>query len=184
MRSFLVGALCAVLIGCGCPLPPRGVVQTCTSQGCFTRTAATTPIGPKRAPFRPEPAMKAKKVAIAAKPAAARPPNEAGPVEEKENSRTIMESEVPPPAQFSATPDPAPKSVTTTIGGEDGRPGNWSALRDTRSCSEKSKDHGRGENGESGICRIHRYETGHEREYIRPTLRGHLRPRQRQKEVG
>jgi hypothetical protein len=62
--------------------------------------------------------MKAKKVAIAEKPAAARPPNEAGPVEEKENSRTIMESEVPPPAQFSATPDPAPRSATTTIGGK------------------------------------------------------------------
>ena len=98
MRPFLIGALCVTLIGCSCPLPPRGVVQTCTSQGCFTRTAATTPIEPKRAPFRPEPAVKAKKVAIAAKPTAARPQNEAGPVEGKPNSRTIMESEVPPSA--------------------------------------------------------------------------------------
>jgi hypothetical protein len=117
MRPFLVGTLCAALIGCSCPLTLRGVGQTCTSQGCFTRTAATTPIGQKRAPFRPEPAMKAKKVAIAAKPAAARPPNEAGPVKEKANSRTTLESEVPPPAQPSATPDPVPKSATTTIGG-------------------------------------------------------------------
>ena len=118
MRPFLIGALCVTLIGCSCPLPPRGVVQTCTSQGCFTRTAATTPIEPKRAPFRPEPAVKAKKVAIAAKPTAARPQNEAGPVEGKPNSRTIMESEVPPSAQPSATPDPAPKKATTTIGGK------------------------------------------------------------------
>jgi hypothetical protein len=142
MRPFLIGALCATLIGCSCPLPPRGVVQTCTSQGCFTRTAAsriddliqipkihdvadapredssTTPIEPKRAPFRPEPAVKPKKVAIAAKPTAARPQNEAGPVEGKPNSRTIMESEVPPSAQPSATPDPAPKKATTTIGGK------------------------------------------------------------------
>jgi hypothetical protein len=58
--------------------------------------------------------MKAKRVAIAAKPAAARPA-EAGHVEEKANSRTIMESEVPPP---SATPDPVPKSAPTTIGGK------------------------------------------------------------------
>ena len=101
-----------------CPLPPRGVVQTCTSQGCFARTAATTPIEPKRAPFRPEPAVKAKKVAIAAKPIVARPQNEAGPVEGKPNSRTIMESEVPPSAQPSAAPDPAPKKATTTIGGK------------------------------------------------------------------
>jgi len=140
MRSFLVGALCAVLIGCGCPLPPRGVVQTCTSQGCFTRTAATTPIGPKRAPFRPEPAMKAKKVAIAEKPAAARPPNEAGPVEKKENSRTIMESEVPPPAQFSATPDPAPRSATTTIGGKTEGPATGQPSETPDPVLKKAKD--------------------------------------------
>jgi hypothetical protein len=29
-----------------------------------------------------------------------------------------MESEVPPPAQSSATPDPVPKSATTTVGGK------------------------------------------------------------------
>src|SRR5215475_5062901 len=109
MRPFLIGALCAALIGC-CP-----VVQTCTSQGCVTRTAATTPIAPKRAPFRPEPAMKAKKVAIATKPAAASPSNAAGPVEEKPNSRTIMESEIPPPAPL-APPDPGPKNAPSTIG--------------------------------------------------------------------
>ena len=117
MRPFLIGALCVTLSGCSCPLPPRGVVQTCTSQGCFTRTAATTPIEPKRAPFRPEPAVKAKKVAIAAKPTAARPQNEAGPVEGKPNSRTIMGFRGP--------------AVCTTLG-------------DTRSCSEKSNDHNRG----------------------------------------
>jgi hypothetical protein len=116
MRLFLIGTLCAALIGCSCPLPPRGVVQTCTSQGCFIRTAATTPIEPKRQPSRPEPAMKAKKVAIAVKPATARPSTEATPVEEKTNSQTTKESEVPP-APSSATPEPAPKSATTTIGG-------------------------------------------------------------------
>ena len=62
--------------------------------------------------------VKPKNVAIAAKPTAARPQNEAGPVEGKPNSRTIMESEVPPSAQPSATPDPAPKKATTTIGGK------------------------------------------------------------------
>jgi hypothetical protein len=117
MRPFLIGALCAALIGC-CPLPPRGVVQTCTSQGCFSRTAATTSIEPKRARFRPEPAAKSKKVVIAAKPAAAKPRNEAGPVGEKVDSRTIMESEAPPSAQPSATPAPAPNKAPTTIGGK------------------------------------------------------------------
>jgi hypothetical protein len=93
-------------------------VQTCTSQGCFSRTTATTRIEPKRAPFRPEPAVKSKKVAIAAKPTVGKPRNEPGPVEEKANSGTITEPEATPSAQPSATPDPAPKKATTTIGGK------------------------------------------------------------------
>ena len=59
--------------------------------------------------------MKANKVAIATKPAAARPPNAAGPVEEQPNSRTTVESEIPPAAP-SAPPDPVPKSAPSTIG--------------------------------------------------------------------
>ena len=110
MRPFLIGALCTALIGCSCPLPPQGVVQTCTLRGCFTRTAATTPIESKRPVFRPEPA-------IAAKPTAARPANEAVPAEEKADSRTIREPKIPPSAQPPATPDPAQKKATTTTGG-------------------------------------------------------------------
>jgi hypothetical protein len=119
MRPFLIGPLCVALIGCSCPLPP-GAVQTCNSQGCFVRTAATIPIERKRAPFRPEPAMKAKKIATASKPAAARPPN--GHMEEKANSRTSMEPELLPPAQSSAPPDPVPKSEAITIGGKTAGP--------------------------------------------------------------
>ena len=117
MRTLLIGALCAILIGCSCPVPPRGVVETCTSRGCLPKTAATIPIEPKRVSFKPEP-TKPKTAAIAAKPTAAKPRNETGPAEEKANSRTTMESEVPPSTQPSATPDPVPKKATTTIGGK------------------------------------------------------------------
>ena len=54
-RTLLIGALCAILIGYSCPVPPRGVVETCTSPGCYSRTAATIPIEPKRVSFKPEP---------------------------------------------------------------------------------------------------------------------------------
>jgi hypothetical protein len=121
MRLFFIWALCAILIGCSRAVPPRGMVQTCTLQGCVTRTAATTPIEPKRAPFRPGAkirTVKSKKVAMAAKPAAAKPRNQIKPVKEKANSRTVTEPEVQPSAQPSATPDPVPKNETTTIGGE------------------------------------------------------------------
>jgi hypothetical protein len=119
MRPFLIGALCAALIGCSCPLPPRGVVQTCTSQGCFTRTAATTPIEPKRAPFKSEPARKG---AMTAKPTAAKPRNETEPVEEKANSRTTKEpattggkTEGPASDQPSEASDPVLKKAKTTV---------------------------------------------------------------------
>jgi hypothetical protein len=116
MKTLLIGTLSATLIGCSCPLPPQGVVQTCTSQGCFSSTAATTPIEPKRAPFRPEPVVKSRKVAMAVKPTPAKPRNKTEPVEEKANSRTIMG--ILPSAQPAATPAPVPKNATTTIGGK------------------------------------------------------------------
>jgi hypothetical protein len=118
MRLFFICALCAILIGCSRAVPSRGMVQTCTSQGCFTRTAATTPTEPKGAPFRPGAkirTVKPKKVAMAAKPAAAKPRNQ---TKEKANSRTITEPEVPPSTQPSAPPDLVPKNAPTTIGGK------------------------------------------------------------------
>ena len=118
MRTLLIGALCATLIGCSCPVSQRGV-ETCTLQGCISRTAATTPIELKRAPFRPVPkitTVKSNKVAMAAKPTAGKPRSETEPVEEKASSRTITELEVTGSAQPSATPTPVPKNATTTIG--------------------------------------------------------------------
>jgi hypothetical protein len=149
MRPFLIGAACAALIGCSCPLPPRGVVQTCTSQGCYLRTVATTPIEPKRAPFRPEPATKAKKVAIASKTAPARPPNEAGHMEEKANSRTSMESEVLPPAQSSAIPDPAPKNPTSPALGEPSKTSEPVPNKTTTAIGSKTEGPATGEPSET-----------------------------------
>jgi hypothetical protein len=120
MRTLLIAALCATLIGCACPVPQSRVVETCTSQGCFSRIAATTPIELiEREPFRPAPkitTVKPKKAAIAAKPTAAKPRNETELVEEKANSRTITEPETPPPTQPPAA-DSGPKNATTAIGG-------------------------------------------------------------------
>ena len=61
--------------------------------------------------------MRLRKVAMAAKPTAAKPRSETEPVEEKANSRTITEPEVPPSTQPLATPGPVPKKEPTTIAG-------------------------------------------------------------------
>ena len=62
--------------------------------------------------------MRLRKAAMAAKPTAAKPRSETEPVEEKANSRTITEPEVPPSTQPLATPGPVPKKEPTTIGGK------------------------------------------------------------------
>ena len=113
MRTLFICALCAILIGCSSP--PRRMVERCTSQGCFVRTAATTPIESKRTAFRPEStktAAKSKRFATSAKPTPAKPRNEDGPVEEKAKSG-IMEPDVPPSAQPSPTPDRVLDKATT-----------------------------------------------------------------------
>jgi hypothetical protein len=61
--------------------------------------------------------MRLRKAAMAAKPTAAKPRSETEPVEEKANSRTITEPEVPPSTQPLATPGPVPKKEPTTIAG-------------------------------------------------------------------
>ena len=62
--------------------------------------------------------MRLRKAAMAAKPTAAKPRSETEPVEEKANSRTITEPEVPPSTEPLATPGPVPKKEPTTIGGK------------------------------------------------------------------
>jgi hypothetical protein len=61
--------------------------------------------------------MRLRKATMAAKPTAAKPRSEIEPAEEKANSRTITEPEVPPSTQPLATPGPVPKKEPTAIGG-------------------------------------------------------------------
>jgi hypothetical protein len=62
--------------------------------------------------------MRLRKAAMAAKPTPAKPRNETEPLEEKANSRTITEPEVPPSTQPSAIPGPVLNKATTAIGGK------------------------------------------------------------------
>jgi hypothetical protein len=142
MRTLFIGALCATLIGCSCPVPQRGVVETCASQGCFSRTAATTPIEQKRAPFRPEPKIttaKSKKVATAAKAADAKPRNETEPVRDRADSRTMTEPEVTSSAQSLATSNPVSGNAATTIGRKTDSPATGQPSETSDPVLEKAK---------------------------------------------
>src|SRR5262245_23072501 len=114
MRTLLISALCAILIGCSSPMPPREMVQRCTPHGCFSRTAAIAPKDSKRTVFRPKPtktAAKSKKIATSEKLTAAKP-TEAGAVEEKAKSGGA-ESEIPASAQPSLPPNHLGDKATT-----------------------------------------------------------------------
>jgi hypothetical protein len=70
MRTLLVGALAATLVGCSCLLPPQASIEGCTDTNglvCFDRMAASQPIEPKPASFKTESATTEIKSTIAAK---------------------------------------------------------------------------------------------------------------------
>jgi hypothetical protein len=70
MRTLLIGALAATLVGCSYPLPPQAGMEACTDANglaCFHRTAASQPIELKPASFMANSATIKVKSTIAAK---------------------------------------------------------------------------------------------------------------------
>src|SRR5216683_605847 len=58
MRTPLIGALAATLVGCSCPLPPQASMESCTDANrfaCFDRTAASWPVEPEQASLKTQP---------------------------------------------------------------------------------------------------------------------------------
>ena len=55
MRTLLIGALAATLIGCSCVLPPQADLNGCSQTGglpCPSRTAEDTPVELKPSPTK------------------------------------------------------------------------------------------------------------------------------------
>ena len=70
MRTLLIGALAATLVGCSCLLPPQPSIEGCTDGNglaCVDRMAASQPIEPKPTLFKTESATTEIKSTIAAK---------------------------------------------------------------------------------------------------------------------
>jgi len=74
MRTLLIGALAAPLVGCSCLLPPQAGMESCADASgfaCFGRTAASQPIEPKPASFQTDSAIKSTVAAKTEKPSSA-----------------------------------------------------------------------------------------------------------------
>ena len=68
MRTLLIGALAATLVGCSCLLPPQASMEACTdANGCLNRTAAARPVEPAPASSRANSTTTKGKPAVAAK---------------------------------------------------------------------------------------------------------------------
>ena len=90
MRTLLIGAMCATLIGCGC-LKPAPVTPDRTATKLKSTTAAKT-----------------------SKSSSAQPGNQIGPVENNAPSPAMSTPEIPTPRQSSETPDPVLKKAKAT----------------------------------------------------------------------
>ena len=70
MRTLLIGALAATLVGCSCPSLPPASMESCTGANrfaCFDRTAASWPVEPEPASFQTDSEATETESTIAAK---------------------------------------------------------------------------------------------------------------------
>ena len=117
MRTLLIGALAATLVGCSCPLPPQASIEGCTDANgfaCFDRMAASQPIEPKPASFKTNSAATEIKSTIAAKtekPSSARARDRAH-LAMKTAKSTMIPAKVEPPASRIPL---SPRSVKTRL---------------------------------------------------------------------
>ena len=77
MRTLLVGALIASLMGC-CRTPPQAALERCTTKGCIQRTVATSQTEIRRVAFKSSPAPAEIKSTSVAAPAPAQEPGDFG----------------------------------------------------------------------------------------------------------
>ena len=121
MRTLLVGALAATLVGCSCLLPPQASMQACTDANgfaCFGWMAASQPVEPKPASFRTNSAT-TKVSTIAAKtekPSSAHVRDRVHLATKKAKFTTIAAKAGPPASRQPAeTSDPVIIKAKTTI---------------------------------------------------------------------
>lgn len=112
MRTLLVGALAATLVGCSCLLPPQTGTQACMDLNgsvCFDRAVASQPIEPEPESFKANSTTKRTKAAIAAKPEKTWSDNERGkPGRATDKARsTIAAAKIEPPTSGQAAEPPA-----------------------------------------------------------------------------
>ena len=116
MRTLLIGALLATLIGC-CRTPQQAMLERCTSKGCIYRTAVSPRVELRPASFRPGAAIaKVKSTTVAEpppEPTSVEPADQTGLIEKRANSAISSTPEVPA-GQSAETSDTVLKKAKAT----------------------------------------------------------------------
>jgi len=122
MRTLLIGAFAATVVGCSCPLTSQMSMQTCTDANglaCFDRTAAGQPIEPEPGSFNAKPATSKARPTIAAKtekPSSAHARDKTH-LDAESAKPAVVAAKVEPPAssQAAETSDPVIVKAKTTV---------------------------------------------------------------------
>jgi len=130
MRTLLIGALAATLVGCNCPLSRQASMEACTDANrfaCLDKTVLSQPIEPKPASFSANSATTKVKSTIAKteKPLPADASVRAVHLDAKAKP-TMIAAKVEPPAsgQPATTSDPVIIKAKTTIAAKLEDPGS------------------------------------------------------------
>jgi len=110
MRTLLVGALIASLMGC-CRTPPQAALERCTTKGCIQRTAANSQTEIRRVAFKPSPAPANTKSAPVTPAAPAIAPASA-PTEPSDQTGLIGKSATPVISSAPGAPVPSQSADT------------------------------------------------------------------------
>ena len=122
MRTLVIVALAATLVGCSCPLQRQASLEVCSAANgfaCFDGTAASQPIEPEPASFKANSAKIKVKPTIAAKTekASSAHARDRAHLAVKTAESTVIAAKVEPPTsgQAAETSDPVLIKAKTTI---------------------------------------------------------------------
>jgi hypothetical protein len=126
MRTLVIVALAATLVGCSCPLQRQASLDGCPDANgfCFDGTPANQPIEPEPSSFKAHHAT-IKPTIVAKKPSSADTLDRAH-LAVKTTKATVIAAKVEPPTsgQAAETPDPVLAKARTTVAGKLENPGS------------------------------------------------------------
>src|SRR4051794_457063 len=141
MRTLLIVALTAILVGCSCPLPPQAGIQARTDAdrfACLGKTAASQPTEPKPASLKANSEMINSTIAAKAEKPSSAHARDRDHLATKPAKSTMIGAKVEPPASDRLAGNAAASSTTSGANTANSPPkGSTAASSNTRLTQEQ-----------------------------------------------